>query len=144
VAKTSGFLYPQVHHYLHTPNYEGSLKDLWTGGSAPLLLCRGRRWLMPSCNGVIFIPLTVVRFWVTIVLKEPFFSGWWSNYERCLKSSWIQFISPNQNFVEVRWRSLFRSTSLLKRCTSCNAPPTSRKGKRNNKASPRTFQTALV
>jgi hypothetical protein len=29
--------------------------------------------------------------------------------------------------VEVRWRSLFRSTSLGKRCTSYNAPPTSRK-----------------
>jgi hypothetical protein len=29
--------------------------------------------------------------------------------------------------VEVRWRSLFRSTFLGKRCTSYNAPPTSRK-----------------
>jgi hypothetical protein len=29
--------------------------------------------------------------------------------------------------VEVRWRSLFRSTYLDKRCTSYNAPPTSRK-----------------
>jgi hypothetical protein len=29
--------------------------------------------------------------------------------------------------VEVRWRSLFRSTYLGKRCTSYNAPPTSRK-----------------
>jgi hypothetical protein len=29
--------------------------------------------------------------------------------------------------VEVRWRSLFRSTSLYKRCISYNAPPTSRK-----------------
>jgi hypothetical protein len=28
--------------------------------------------------------------------------------------------------VEVRWRSLFRSTSLGKRCTSYNAPPTFR------------------
>jgi hypothetical protein len=28
--------------------------------------------------------------------------------------------------MEVRWRSLFRSTSLGKRCTSYNAPPTSR------------------
>jgi hypothetical protein len=34
---------------------------------------------------------------------------------------------PNRNFVKVRWRSLFRSTSLGKRCTSYNAPPTSRK-----------------
>jgi hypothetical protein len=29
--------------------------------------------------------------------------------------------------VEVRWRSLFQSTSICKRCTSYNAPPTSRK-----------------
>jgi hypothetical protein len=29
--------------------------------------------------------------------------------------------------MEVRWRSLFRSTSLGKRCNSYNAPPTSRK-----------------
>jgi hypothetical protein len=29
--------------------------------------------------------------------------------------------------MEVRWRSLLRSTSLGKRCTSYNAPPTSRK-----------------
>jgi hypothetical protein len=29
--------------------------------------------------------------------------------------------------MEVRWRSLFRCTSLGKRCTSYNAPPTSRK-----------------
>jgi hypothetical protein len=34
---------------------------------------------------------------------------------------------PFVNFVEVRWRSPFRSTSLDKRCTSYNAPPTSRK-----------------
>jgi hypothetical protein len=32
------------------------------------------------------------------------------------------------DFVEERWRSLFRTTSsLVKRCTSYNAPPTSRK-----------------
>jgi hypothetical protein len=29
--------------------------------------------------------------------------------------------------VEVRWRSLFRSISIGKRCTTYNAPPTSRK-----------------
>jgi hypothetical protein len=32
-----------------------------------------------------------------------------------------------RNFVEVRWRSLFRSTSLGKQCTSYNAPPASRR-----------------
>jgi hypothetical protein len=44
-----------------------------------------------------------------------------------LESSWTHLITPSRNFVEVRWRSLFRSISLCKRCTSCNAPPTSRK-----------------
>jgi hypothetical protein len=46
-------------------------------------------------------------------------------YEDRLKSSWTQFSTPSRNFVEVRWRSHFRSTSLGKRCTSYNAPPTS-------------------
>jgi hypothetical protein len=45
------------------------------------------------------------------------------SYEGRLKSSWTQFITPSRNFVEVRWRS----TSRGKRCTSYNAPPTSRK-----------------
>jgi hypothetical protein len=44
-----------------------------------------------------------------------------------LQSSWTHLITPNRNFVEVRWRSLFRSTSLSKRCTYYNAPLTSRK-----------------
>jgi hypothetical protein len=48
-------------------------------------------------------------------------------HEGCLKSSWTHLITPSQNFVEVRWRSLFQSTSLGKRCTSYNATPTSRK-----------------
>jgi hypothetical protein len=42
-----------------------------------------------------------------------------------LQSSWTHLITPNRNFVEVRWWSPFRSTSLGKRCTFCNAPPTS-------------------
>jgi hypothetical protein len=50
-----------------------------------------------------------------------------SLYEGRLKSSWTHLITPSRNFVEVRWRSLFRSTSLRKRCTSYNAPPTSLK-----------------
>jgi hypothetical protein len=50
-----------------------------------------------------------------------------SIYESFLKSSWSHLITPSPNFVEVRWRSLFRSTSLGKRCASYNAPPTSRK-----------------
>jgi hypothetical protein len=44
-----------------------------------------------------------------------------------LKSSWTRLITPSRNFVEVLWRSIFRSTSLGKQCTSYNAPPTSRK-----------------
>jgi hypothetical protein len=48
-------------------------------------------------------------------------------YEGRLQSSWTHLINPNRNFVEVRWRSLFRNTSLGKRCTSYNGPPTSRK-----------------
>jgi hypothetical protein len=40
---------------------------------------------------------------------------------------WTHLITPSRNFVEVRWRSLFLSTSLDKRCTTYNAPPTSRK-----------------
>jgi hypothetical protein len=43
------------------------------------------------------------------------------------QSSWTHLITPNQNFVEVRCRSLFQRTSIVKRCTSCNAPPTYRK-----------------
>jgi hypothetical protein len=45
-------------------------------------------------------------------------------YEGRWKSSWTQLITPSRNFVEVRWRSLFRSTSLGKRCTFYNASPT--------------------
>jgi hypothetical protein len=48
-------------------------------------------------------------------------------YEDRLQSSWTHLITPSQNFVEVRWLSLFLNTSLGKRCTSYNAPPTSRK-----------------
>jgi hypothetical protein len=49
------------------------------------------------------------------------------NYDNRLQSSWTHLITPSQNFMEVRWRSLFRSTSLGKLCTSYKAPPTSRK-----------------
>jgi hypothetical protein len=43
------------------------------------------------------------------------------------KSWWIQLITPSRYFVEVQWRSIFRSTFLGKRCISYNAPPTCRK-----------------
>jgi hypothetical protein len=48
-------------------------------------------------------------------------------YECRLKSSWTHLITPSRNFVKVRWRSLLRSTSLGKRWTFYNVPPTSRK-----------------
>jgi hypothetical protein len=48
-------------------------------------------------------------------------------YEGRLQSSWIRLTTLNWNFIEVQWLSLFRSISLGKRCTSYNAPPTSRK-----------------
>jgi hypothetical protein len=48
-------------------------------------------------------------------------------YEGRLQSSLTHLITPSRNFVEVRWRPPFRSTSRGKRCTSYNAPPTSRK-----------------
>jgi hypothetical protein len=88
---------------------------------------------MPSCSGGVNVVvagssslLTTVRVWVTAVLKEPFL-GWRSNYKGRLKSSWTRLITPSRKFVEVRWRSLSRSTSLGKRYTSYNAPPTPRK-----------------
>jgi hypothetical protein len=57
---------------------------------------------------------------------------WWLivagfKYEGRLQSSWTHLITPSRKFVEVRWRSLFLSTSLGKWCTSYNATPTSRK-----------------
>jgi hypothetical protein len=48
-------------------------------------------------------------------------------YGTRLKSPWTHLITPSRNFAELRWTSLFRSTSLGKRWTSYNAPPTSRK-----------------
>jgi hypothetical protein len=50
-----------------------------------------------------------------------------TKYGGHLQSSWSHSITPSRIFVEERWRSLFRSISLDKRCTSYNAPPTSLK-----------------
>jgi hypothetical protein len=46
-----------------------------------------------------------------------------SIYESRLKNSWTHHITSSRNFVEVRWRSLFRSTFLGKRCTSPTLHP---------------------
>jgi hypothetical protein len=48
-------------------------------------------------------------------------------WEGRLRSSWTHLITQSRNFLEVQWRSLFRNTSLGKRFTSYNVPPTSRK-----------------
>jgi hypothetical protein len=40
-----------------------------------------------------------------------------------LYSNWTHLITPSRKFVEVWWRSLFRSTSVGKRCTSYDSPP---------------------
>jgi hypothetical protein len=42
---------------------------------------------------MIFIPLTVIRVGVTVILKEPF-SRWWSNCKGHLKSLWNGSIVP--------------------------------------------------
>jgi hypothetical protein len=61
-------------------------------------------------------------FWVSSIALIFMFM-----YEGHLQRTWTLFISPSLNIVEVRWRPLFRSTSLGKRCTSYTAPRTSRK-----------------
>jgi hypothetical protein len=79
--------------------------------------------------------MTTVKILTTLLTSVGLDWFWWSyrteisgwRYECRLQSSWTQLITPSRKFVEVRWRSLFRSTSLDKRCTSYNAPPTSRK-----------------
>jgi hypothetical protein len=55
---------------------------------------------------MIYIPLTVVRVWVTVVLEEPFLE-WRSNYEGRLKSSWTHLIrkSPSPHLHKIPTRS---------------------------------------
>jgi hypothetical protein len=64
---------------------------------------------------------------VAVVITGKFVSPWNSMCEGSLKISWTHLITRGRNFVEMRWRSIFRTTSLGKWCTSYNAPPTSRK-----------------
>jgi hypothetical protein len=71
-------------------------------------------WRSGSCRNFPFSVWTCPQSLTTI---------YWSR----LQSSWTHLITPSRNSVEVRWRSLFRNTSLGKRCTSYNAPLTSRK-----------------
>jgi hypothetical protein len=77
----------------------------------------------------LFHYLPIDRFLLDIILPVYLHFETLSNYmyEGRLKSSWIHLITPSRIFVEVRWRSLFRSTSFGMRYTSYNAPPTSPK-----------------
>jgi hypothetical protein len=92
---------------------------------------------------VIFIPLTVVKVRVMVVLKEPFL-GWRSNYEGRLKSSWTHLIILF-TFSRSGW-SVVRSASLAKGGTSKKrmSPHLHKVPIRSNKVSPRTFQMAFV
>jgi hypothetical protein len=66
--------------------------------------------------------------WCTIWLKNCSHRDMTqSNAYVRLKISWTHLIIQSPNFVEVRWRSVFRTISLGKRCTSYNALPTPRK-----------------
>jgi hypothetical protein len=66
-------------------------------------------------------------FTVTVNTETQFWVKMTQIYDGRFKSSWTRLITPSRNFVDVRWRSHFQSTSLGKRCTSYNAPPTSGK-----------------
>jgi hypothetical protein len=68
-----------------------------------------------------------VRSSVTVRYSSQLCLFKYCKYEERLRSLWTHLITPSRNVVEVRWRSLFWSTSLGKRCTSYNAPSTSRK-----------------
>jgi hypothetical protein len=63
----------------------------------------------------------------TFVWNSFQYSEYLTKYQGRLQSSWTHLITPSRNLVEVWRQSLFRSTSLGKRCTSHNAPPTPRK-----------------
>jgi hypothetical protein len=77
---------------------------------------------MPVCFISETVYLISIKFWCRG--STPSVVG--RIYEGRFKSLWTRLITASRNFVEVQWRSLFRSTSHGKRCTSYNAPPTSR------------------
>jgi hypothetical protein len=73
-------------------------------------------WAIPAANKIITWTYNEDKHGLSVAIDEG-----------RLQSSWSHLITPSRNFMEVRWRSLFWSTSLGKRCTSYNVPPTSRK-----------------
>jgi hypothetical protein len=82
-------------------------------------MCTSSWWLSPWSY-----PTSVTLEYKTYLRGIEVFKAA-SLYKGRLKISWTHLITPSQNFVEVWWHSLFQSTSLGKRCTSCNSPPTS-------------------
>jgi hypothetical protein len=113
--------------------------DSWSYASSMLRTSPISRPINPAMSCAPTAPcrcFLAYQWWVlTVFLLEDmaFF------YKGPLQSSWIQLITPSRNFVEVQWRSLLRSTSLSKRCTSYNAPPTSRKHRAADRWSLRNF-----
>jgi hypothetical protein len=75
-------LYTELHNFYSSQNTRTVCEVC---GPAAVRRCYAK------CSGVIFVPLTVVRVWVTVVLKEPFL-GWRNNYEGRLKSLWTHII----------------------------------------------------
>jgi hypothetical protein len=102
--------------------------SMWTAdngeGVQTAHVCVESTAVRPQCSvPVVSLSLTMG---VRLYLKSYSFVSL-LKYEGRLKSSCTHLITPSRNFVEVQWRSLFRITSLGKRCTSYNAPHTSRK-----------------
>jgi hypothetical protein len=55
----------------------------------------------------------ILTYLITPVTFGELYRSWsFSLYEGRLKSSWTRLITPSRNFVEVRWRSLFRVPPL--------------------------------
>jgi hypothetical protein len=90
----------------------------------PLLNVRNKSCTLMRPNCSLCKPFCATnRFWRKCRVR----CGLHDKYKGRLQSSWTHLVTPSGNFVEVWWRSIFRSTSLGKRCTSYNAPLTSRK-----------------
>jgi hypothetical protein len=119
----------------------------------------GDEWSVsrPGCLTRWEEPLLLTR-WELRWAPEPAWTLWWQEnnpfwqepnsgrpvrslaIEGHLQNSYTHLITPSRKSVEVRWRSLFRSMSLGERCTSYNAPPTSRK-RAADRSSLRNFLT---
>jgi hypothetical protein len=78
-----------VELYLHSPS-----RPSWRGAQ------------LKKAQGQLYIYLLLISIAARLVLVD--LNDYHVRmYEGRLQSSWTQLITPNQNFVEVRWRSLF-------------------------------------